>query len=135
MSYQDILHSLKEGPIIRLRPSNIPNAGVGVFAVTGIVKDTLVFKPKRNYIIPWSEIPDIALPYFKSICNTTNTGIIIDRPPIDIGSAYFVNHAENPNLHHNIKEDEYWAIRDIEPGEELTCYYLPEERDWNVSKS
>ena len=133
MEYLDVLQAFKQEPIVRLRPSTIVNAGVGAFAVTRITKDTLVFKPWRNYIIPWEVIPYIALPYFKSICHAAKEGIIIDRPPNDINVAYYVNHSDNPNLHHNAETDEYWASKDIYPNEELTCYYLPSERDWNVS--
>ena len=135
MNYLDILQAFKEDPIVRLKPSTIHKGGVGVFAVTNIAKDTLIFKPKRNYIIPWNAIPFIAIPYLKSICNFTNEGVIIDRPPNDINASYYVNHSDNPNLHHDLELDEYWSIRNIQPGEELTCYYLPKERDWNVSKS
>lgn len=133
MNYLDILRAFKEEPIVRLKPSTIDKDGVGVFAVTNIAKDTLVFKPKRNYILPWDVIPFISLSYFKSICHTNESGIIIDRPPNDINASYFVNHSNNPNLHHDSETDEYWTIKDIVPGEELTCYYLLKERDWNVS--
>lgn len=135
MNYLDILQAFKEDPIVKLKPSTIHKGGVGVFAVTNIAKDTLIFKPKRNYTIPWIAIPFIAIPYLKSICNFTNEGVIIDRPPNDINASYYVNHSDNPNLHHDLELDEYWSIRNIQPGEELTCYYLPKERDWNVSKS
>lgn len=133
MNYLDVLRAVKYDPIVRLKPSTIDKDGIGVFAVTNIVKDTLVFKPIRNYILPWQTIPDIALPYLKSICHSIEEGIIIDRPPNDINASYFVNHSDNPNLHYDSETDEYWSIRDIVSGEELTCYYLPKERDWNVS--
>ena len=133
MNYLDILQAFKEEPIVRLKPSTIDKDGVGVFAVTSIAKDTLVFKPIRNYIIPWGVIPYIAIPYFKTICHTGETGVIIDRSPNDINASYFVNHSDDPNLHYDSETDEYWSIRDIVSGEELTCYYLPKERDWNVS--
>lgn len=135
MNYLDILNAVKKDPIVRLKPSKIDTSGIGVFAVTAIKKDTLVFKPSRNYIIPWEVLPYIAIPYLKSICNLAKEGIIIDRPPNDINTSYYVNHSDNPNLHHDLELDEYWSIKDIQPDEELTCYYLPKERDWNVSES
>lgn len=133
MNYFDILQAVKNDLIVRLRPS--PIAGVGVFAVTRIEKDSLVFKPKTNYLIPWSSVPSEAIQYFLSICNTQSDGVILDRCPNDINTSYYVNHSNTPNLHHDLETDEYWAIRDIEPGEELTCFYLPRERDWNVLES
>ncbi len=133
MNYHQIVQAFRE-PIVRLKPSTINNAGVGVFAVTFIPKDTLIFKPQRNYLIRWEEIPIEALPYFKSICNIQDNGILIDCEPNKISAAYFVNHSHNPNLLHNLETDEFWAVRDISVDEELTCYYLPSERNWNVSK-
>jgi hypothetical protein len=133
MNYLDILKSVKYHPIVRLGVSKIPNAGIGVFAVTNITKDTLLYSPIRNYILPWQTIPESAVEYFKSICHTTTEGAVIDCEPNKIYSAYYINHSDSPNLHHNSETDEYWAIRDISIGEELTCFYLPTERDWNVS--
>ena len=135
MSYLDVLKAVKYEPIVKLKPSKIHTDGVGVFAVTKIAKDTLIFKPIRNYILPWQVIPEIAVQYLKSICHTVTDGIVIDRPPNDINASYYINHSDKPNLHHNSETDEYWSIRDINPNEELTCYYLPTERDWNVSES
>lgn len=135
MSYNNIVEALQR-PIVRLRPSNIPNSGVGVFAVTRIPKDTLVFKPTGNYLIEWKLIPEDAVDYLKTICNTQPSGVILDCEPNKIYTAYYVNHSQEPNLAHDLETDEYWSIRDIQPGEELTCYYLPKERNWvNVSKS
>lgn len=130
MSYHDIVEALQR-PIVRLRPSSIPNSGVGVFAVTRIPRDTLVFRTPRNYLIEWKHIPGDAADYLKSICNTQVNGIVLDCEPNKIYTAYYVNHSQDPNLAHDLENDEYWSIRDIEPGEELTCYYLPREREWN----
>jgi hypothetical protein len=135
MSYLDILQAIKYQPIVRLGVSKIPNAGIGVFAVTNISKDMLLFKPIKNYILPWQTIPEPAVSYLTGICNVTTNGVILDCEPNKIYSAYYINHSNNPNLHHDLTNDEYWSIRDIKEGEELTCFYLPNERDWNVSES
>ena len=40
----------------------------------------------------------------------------------------FINHSENPNIKSTPEFDT--AIRDIHPGEEMTCDYTHYERDW-----
>lgn len=126
---KEIKESLTK-PIVRLQPSTVKNAGIGLFAVTYIPKDTLLFPSPNNHLIEWKYIPELVRDYLKSICHNTSEGVYLDRPPNEIYTAYYVNHSENPNVFHDSAKDNYWAIRDIQPGEELTCYYLIEERDW-----
>ena len=50
--------------------------------------------------------------------NVTGAGIM----------CYFDN---RNNSIDDLENDIYYSIREIKSGEELTCYYLPKERDWN----
>ena len=44
--------------------------------------------------------------------------------------SYYINHSETPNLWHDKDADIFYADRNIKEGEELTCFYPVEERDW-----
>ena len=113
MNYLDILEAIKYQPIVRLGISKIPNAGIGVFAVTNISKDMLLFKPNKNYILPWQTIPEPAVSYLKGICNVATEGVILDCEPNKIYSAYYINHSNNPNLHHDLTNDEIFPKKHI----------------------
>jgi len=128
---QKIIQTLN-GIITQLIPSSIVGAGVGVQSLTEIYKDEIVFQPQENCFITWQEISDNSsiVSYIKKICNHNEYGFWIDCLINNIGSAYFVNHSEDPNLFHNKENDTYYALRDIKIGEELTCKYSEDEIDW-----
>jgi SET domain-containing protein len=44
--------------------------------------------------------------------------------------SYYVNHSDTPNVYHDLTLDRYITLRDIHPGEELTCTYTKEEINW-----
>ena len=50
-------------------------------------------------------------------------------------TEYYINHSHNPNLFWDRKTHEFFAIRDIKEGEELTSYYRPDERDWELNEN
>jgi SET domain-containing protein len=116
-----------------MAPSKIANAGVGVFALTFIPKNTVIFQTQKNQFIQWIELIDMekeVIAHIKSICNHDKYGFWIDCEINKITPAYYVNHSDDPNLYHDLSKDQYFSIRNIEIGEELTCKYLPEEIDW-----
>jgi SET domain-containing protein len=121
--------------ILKLGISNIDKAGIGVFAVTDIVKDTVLFEGGEDSFIEWKYITEESKPYISSITHNDDKGIYLNKPINEIYIAYYFNHSELPNVHYDSKNDRFIAIRDIKKEEELTCYYIPEERDWNVPKS
>ena len=128
-----ILQELFDKTIVKLAPSKINNAGVGVFAMSEIEKEDIVFATNTNKFIQWFEIEGIdqnISRYIKQMCNHNEHGFWIDCPVNKISPSYYVNHSENPNLYHYLDTDTYYAIKNIEIGEELTCKYLPEEIDW-----
>jgi SET domain-containing protein len=130
---QQIIKNINHGIVTKLVPSSILGAGVGIQTLTNIEKGEIVFAPKENHFIQWGELstPNSAvINYIKKVCNNNEYGFWIDCQINDIGAAYFVNHSDEPNLHHDTQNDIYIAIRDVGEGEELTCKYSPEEIDW-----
>ena len=130
---RQILKELNFDCLVKLAPSKIHNAGVGVFALTHIQKDTKIFSTQENQFIQWIELIDMekeVIAHIKSLCNHDKYGFWIDCQPNKIGAAYYVNHSENPNLYHDLSSDTYFSLKNIEIGEELTCKYTPNEIDW-----
>ena len=126
---QDINYAL----VCKLAPSKISGAGVGVFAVSKIEDGEIVFSTTNNQFIFWSEVSNVSsdvLNYIKQICNSNESGFYIDCNLDKVYPAYYVNHSDSPNLHHNLVLDYYTALREILPGEELTCKYTLKEIDW-----
>lgn len=120
-------------PIVKLAPSKIPNAGVGVFALTSIEKGEIVFVPDKNEFILWDSLKGIEsniYHHIKSICNSNDHGFWIDCSINKVNPSYYVNHSDDPNLYHDLDKDTFHAIKNIAIGEELTCKYLPNEIDW-----
>ncbi len=122
-----IIHSIIENCNVRLKPSTVCS-GVGVFSIIPIKKGTCIFKDvsKDDIKIKWNEI-SAADPrvkdYLKIICNFDADGIYLSRTVNNINLSYFVNHSENPNVHHDIENDIFIALKDIGVNEELVCIY------------
>ena len=128
-----LINQIRNGILVKLVPSSIVGAGVGVVALTEIEDGEVVFAPKGNCFVSWVELIDVEnsiLEYIKKVCNHNDYGFWIDCYVNDISAAYFVNHSENPNLIHNKDADIYYSAKKIHIGEELTCKYSPEEIDW-----
>jgi hypothetical protein len=130
---QSIIQSLRF-PQTKLAPSKINGAGVGVFAIDDIPADYPIFGPKgETYFVRWNETPDVSdatRVYIRSICHSNEEGFWIDRHLDQIDGSFYINHSENPNTWHDSKADIFYSNRRIEAGEELTCLYPMEERDW-----
>jgi hypothetical protein len=129
----DLINRILRGPSVKLVPSSIAGAGVGVVTLTEIRSGQVVFAPRHNHFVRWSELaglPDSVTGYVKQICNHDAEGFHLDCHLNEVGAAYFVNHSLKPNLTHDRGSDVYYAARDIRIGEELTCVYDPDEIDW-----
>ena len=130
---RQILKELNFDCLVKLAPSKIPNAGIGVFALTHIPSGEKIFDGGDNKYIQWAELMEIepeVIDHIKKICNHDQHGFWLDCPLNKVGAAYYVNHSENPNLYHDLVSDNYFSLKNINAGEELTCKYLPEEIDW-----
>jgi hypothetical protein len=128
-----LINQIRNGILVKLVPSSIVGAGVGISTLTEIDKDEIVFSPKDNCFVRWCELADVEdniIDYIKKVCNHNEHGFWIDCYINDIGAAYFVNHSDRPNLIHDKERDIYYAAKKIEIGEELTCKYSPDEIDW-----
>ncbi|HTE22302.1 MAG TPA: SET domain-containing protein-lysine N-methyltransferase [Candidatus Limnocylindria bacterium] len=114
-----------------LKPSTVPGAGVGIFAVHDIAEGTKVtalfsdgFVTSRRKV---SEIPKIFLDYCIARDNDE-----YDCPRqfnrMEIG--WYLNHSATPNL--RIDTDAHYTTRDIKAGEEVLINYNeldePEDR-------
>lgn len=118
-----------------LKPSAIPGAGVGVFSLVDIAKDSLIFDVERkdDYLFKYSEIKDLPesiRDYIMEMTDGIENGFYLDVPAFKIYTAYYVNHSHEPNVFWDRRTDELFSIRDIKSGEELTTYYKPLERNF-----
>lgn len=133
LSKKELTNQIRNGILVKLAPSSIVGAGVGVVTLTEIHKNEVVFAPKDLHFIRWTEVGDIehgVLDHIKKVCHNNEYGFWIDCQINDIGAAYFVNHSDEPNLSHDKESDIYYAARKIAIGEELTCKYSLDEIDW-----
>lgn len=133
-SHDQILNSIRNLKTC-LKPSTIPGAGVGVFSLIDIPKDTLIFDVKRDddYFFKYSEIenlPPSIKEYITEITDGVKEGFFLDVPAFKIYTAYYVNHSREPNIFWDRRTDELFSIIDIKIGEELTTYYKPCERNF-----
>jgi len=111
----------------RLRPSNI--AGVGVFAVRTIVAESNPFPECSS--ASYSKIPlsrfDHLPPNVKSLLYdffVMEKGcFLIPKSLNSLDISFYLNHADSPNCRFSAQEDCFYALRDIEEGEELTVDY------------
>lgn len=110
-----------------LKPSNIHNAGVGLFVLHDIEKDTrlriygdqIEDDIDRARRLEEKDIPEELLAY----CVHKGNGII--ACPHDFGKmeiGWYMNHSANPNVRQE-KHKWFFAIRDIKKGEELLLDY------------
>jgi SET domain-containing protein len=128
-----IIKQINSEFVVKLAPSKINNAGVGVFALTKIPEKSVVFQSFSNHFIKWKQIknaPQNVVEHLKSICNNNEEGFWLDCELNSVYAGYYINHSDNPNLKHDRVNDIYIALREIQIGEELTCAYDVDEIDW-----
>jgi SET domain-containing protein len=102
-----------------------PIQGIGVFAKNHIASGTLIWKldPRFDRIIE-VEVYESQTGPVKSYLDRyaypdrRNANCIV----FEADDARYMNHADEPNCDVSAPEESY-ALRDIAPGEELTCDY------------
>tara|TARA_B100000927_G_scaffold195000_1_gene157387 strand:- start:449 stop:889 length:441 start_codon:yes stop_codon:yes gene_type:complete len=143
-SYNDLTSSLQDIKTC-LQPSLIEGAGVGVFALRFIKQDEVLYDKKywncfKNYQVHWKDVKKLVEPkiekYIERMCMYVpeTESYILDVPLNMLYTEYYINHSHTPNLFWDRKTHEFFAIKDIEEGEELTSYYRPDERDWEFNE-
>jgi SET domain-containing protein len=114
-----------EGVFTRLKPS--PIHGIGVFAIRRIPKGTRVFGADDAALawVPKKQIEHLPEP-LKMLYTDFSVikGDWYGCPTSfnDLTVSWYLNHSENPNV---AADDSFrfYALRDIEEGEELTVNY------------
>jgi hypothetical protein len=130
--FSKIVTSINEFGKTKLAPSKVCD-GVGIFAIVEIPKNFILFQDVSadTIHIPFTEIYDNAVKkHLASICISDSVGIYLSRTYNNINMSYYVNHSETPNIYYDWNLDEFVTLRDILPGEELTCLYNKKEIDW-----
>lgn len=118
----------QEDAFTRLKPS--PIHGVGVFAIRPIAKGSCVFSADRSSFVWVSKkrIEDFPVwlkqlyDDFYLIKSDDNYACPTDFNHLTV--LWYLNHADNPNVQadHALR---FFALRDIDEGEELTANYFP----------
>jgi FRG domain/SET domain len=121
------------GVYTRLRPSEIAKGGIGVFAIRKIKKDAHLFEGDNDEIIWLKESEVGALPKgvrqlyrdFPVIKNEEGNNERRYGCPLSFNRltvSWYINHSQKPNVRCD-ESFNFYALRTIEPGEELTVDY------------
>jgi SET domain-containing protein len=116
-----------------LRPS--PLQGVGVFAGHSIALGTKLMLLPENYKsrkLKEEDVPE----WLRGYCVPGADGM--HRCPNEFNhmhTAWFLNHSKSPNARHQEEDNMYYALRDIQAGEEITIDYktIVDEPGWTAS--
>lgn len=122
----------------KLGPSMLINGGVGVFCLHGIAKGThlrLFCNRKPTRKTPLTEVePGSPLWKLARIFGIEDREEGVWWLPDDFGSmdiGWYLNHSPSPNAKGDESDDtEYFALRDINMGEEITVDYA-DYPDWD----
>jgi uncharacterized protein len=112
---------------VRLKPSEIPDAGVGVFAIVDIPKDVIIFQ-FDNSEINWikeeeiKNLPPEIQEMYRHFSVEKDGMLGAPKHFNQMTPAWYINHSKNPNCGCNDEYD-FYTLRDIKKGEELTVDY------------
>ena len=126
----------------KLAPSKITGAGVGVFAIIDIPKDTLIkgcqafmdfLGREQEHYFNWEEFDDLderIKKYVVGMTDAFDNTVCIDAPLFMLYQQYYINHSNTPNCFWDRRTGNIYTQVDIAAGEELTMYYMTQERDF-----
>ncbi len=105
-----------------LKPSTIPNSGVGVFAVHDIAKDTYMELFLKDFEEETANKEDVPVELRGYCVNLPENKILCPKffNRMDIGN--YLNHSESANERYE-KGKGYFSARDIQKGEEILANY------------
>lgn len=111
----------------RLKKSTIEDAGIGVFATDHIKKGDKLHTLFHENDVIWVSNEDyekLSIPpeLKENFSIKFEDGYSMPGDFNSISVGWYLNHSDSPNLHSD-DEYEYYASRDIEPGEELFINY------------
>ncbi|HUA14772.1 MAG TPA: SET domain-containing protein [Verrucomicrobiae bacterium] len=128
--WSSIFHTFRrklphENVYARLQSS--PIAGVGVFAIRDIPKDTYVFEPDDDALVEVrkSRVENLPLALrrlYEDFCVLKNGTYKCPSSFNKLTPSWYLNMSENPNLAAD-SSLKFYAIREIKAGEELTSDY------------
>jgi SET domain-containing protein len=112
---------------VRIRPSRVH--GVGVFAIRSIRKGTNIFRGDDGEIV-WVRknqvkgLPKELKRLYEDFCIIKQKGKLYGCPKSFniLTVAWYLNESKSPNVYCDANYD-FFALRDIRPGEELTVDY------------
>ncbi len=94
----DSIRNLK----VKLAPSKIKKAGIGLFAMVDITRDELIYDFKlKDHYFNYDEIADLPKnirDYIWSMTGGDLRGFDLDVPAEMIYTAYYINHSFTPNV-------------------------------------
>jgi uncharacterized protein len=106
-----------------VRPSMIPNAGLGCFSVDFVSKDTLIWKfnPDFDRKYTQAEFDALELPAqeFLSYYSYRYKGVYY----LSCDNTHYINHSEQPTMYSDETGLLAYAAKDIYPGEEIVDDY------------
>ena len=126
----------------KLAPSKITGAGIGVFALVDIPKDTLIKGCKAfmefsnmesEFVFRYDEFEDLnpaIQKYVYSMTDGYDDNFCIDAPLFMLYQGYYINHSNTPNCFWDRRTGNIYTQVNIEAGAELTMYYMTTERDF-----
>ena len=111
--------------LIDVKMAKSPIEGIGGFAKTFVPKGGMVWKLDLRFdrLIPvdvWEAQEGSVKSYLDRYCypRRSDPGFIV----FEADDARYMNHADDPNTDFS-GGDEAFAIKDIHPGDEITCDY------------
>ena len=106
-----------------LKPSSIQNGGIGVFATHAIKSGTKLMLNKEGGESRMVD-PDYIPEALKHFCIVLQNGKLkAPREFNHLWIVWYLNHSKYPNAELNQQENNYFAIKDIQEGEEILINY------------
>jgi len=105
-----------------LKPSTIKSAGVGVFALHDIAKNTHMALFTENFKEEIKKPEDVPEELQKFCISQKDGTLLCPKHFNQLDMGNYLNHSDTPNIGH-LKRDSYYALRDIKVGEEILADY------------